>query len=80
MEIETNQYLKNIAEESLEKLQGTVESLSRIYNGKPPREIDTRIRYLLGKIASTQKLIETYEAKINEAKGVVSNTWKDCGS
>ncbi|ORY96952.1 RNA12 protein-domain-containing protein [Syncephalastrum racemosum] len=80
MEIESNTYLKKSAEQSIAKLEETILSLSHIYNGKPPREINTRITYLLGKVSSTQKLIESYETRITEAKQVVKNAWKDNSS
>lgn len=80
MEIETNNYLKKIADDTITKLEDTVGSLSRIYNGRPPKEIERRIQYLLRKIADTQKSIETYEQRIQEAKHVVASSWEDCGS
>ncbi|KAI7856021.1 RNA12 protein-domain-containing protein [Circinella umbellata] len=80
MEIETNQFLKKLAEDSIAKFEETVTSLSNIYNGRPPKEIDTRIRYLLKKIDKTQKDIELYEAKITEAKQMVITAWEDCNS
>lgn len=80
MEIETNNYLKKIADDTITKLEDTVGSLSRIYNGKPPKEIERRIKYLLKKIASNQEAIEAYEQRIQEAKRVVASSWEDCGS
>ena len=80
MEIETNQFLKKLAEGSMAKYEETVTTLSNVYNGRPPKEIDTRIRYLLKKIDKTQKDIELYEAKITEAKQMVITAWEDCNS
>ncbi|KAI8145832.1 RNA12 protein-domain-containing protein [Fennellomyces sp. T-0311] len=80
MEIETNQYLKKVAEEQMTKYEETVQSLSQIYNGKTPREINGRISYLLKKIEKTQKDIEAYEARITDAKSLVVTAWEDCTS
>ncbi|KAI9274452.1 RNA12 protein-domain-containing protein [Phascolomyces articulosus] len=80
MEIETNEYLKKLAEASIAKYEETVTSLSNIYNGRPPKEIDTRIRFLLKKIDKTQKAIEVYETRIIEAKQMVVTAWEDCTS
>ncbi|KAI9497812.1 RNA12 protein-domain-containing protein [Zychaea mexicana] len=80
MEIETNQYLKKLAEDSISKFEETVTSLSNIYNGKPPKEINNRINYLLSKIDKTQKDIETYERRITEARNMVTVAWEDCTS
>lgn len=80
MEIESNTYLKKSAEQTIAKLEDTIRSLSQVYNGKPPREINTRISYLLGKVSATQKLIESYETRITEAKQLVKSAWKDNSS
>ena len=80
MEIETNQYLKKVAEDKMVKFEDTVRSLSEVYNGKTPREISGRITYLLRKIDKTQKEIEIYEARIDEAKNLVAIAWEDCAS
>ncbi|CDH60396.1 rna12 protein [Lichtheimia corymbifera JMRC:FSU:9682] len=77
MEIESHQFLKSSTEESLAKLQDTVIQLSRVYNGKPPKEFDTRIRYLLSKIGKLQKDIETYEKSIADNKKLLVTSWED---
>lgn len=77
MEIESQQFLKSSTEESLAKLQDTVIQLSRVYNGKPPKEFDTRIRYLLSKIGKMQKDIETYEKSIADNKKLLVTSWED---
>lgn len=76
MEIETNMYLKKQAEESMAKLEDTIEKLSNINQpNRPPREVDARIRYLLTKLTSVQKSIEQYDAAIKSAKEDVSKSW-----
>lgn len=76
MEIETNMYLKKQAEESMAKLEDTIEKLSNINQpNRPPREVDARIRYLLTKLISVQKSIEQYDAAIKSAKEDVSKSW-----
>lgn len=77
MEIESQQFLKSSTEESLAKLQESVIQLSRVYNGKPPKEFDTRIRYLLSKIGKMQKDIETYEKSIADNKKLLVTSWED---
>ncbi|KAG0174792.1 mitochondrial escape protein 2 [Apophysomyces sp. BC1015] len=77
MEIETNKSLKKAAEKELAKYEDKILSLSQVYNGRPPREIDTRIRHLLTKVATYQKRVEQYEANIKNAKEAVSKAWED---
>lgn len=69
-------YLKKQAEESMAKLEDTIEKLSNISQpNRPPREVDARIRYLLTKLTSVQKSIEQYDAAIKSAKEDVSKSW-----
>ncbi|KAF7727906.1 mitochondrial escape protein 2 [Apophysomyces ossiformis] len=77
MEIETNTNLKKLAEQELAKYEEKILSLSQVYNGRPPREIDARIRQLLTKVAKCQKRLEQYEANIEYAKEVVGKDWED---
>ncbi|KAI7867395.1 RNA12 protein-domain-containing protein [Spinellus fusiger] len=77
MEIESNTQLKKISETNIAKFEETITTLSNVYGGRPPREIDTRIRSLLAKVAATQKLIEEYEAHISESKKIIEKDWKD---
>ncbi|CAO3616601.1 unnamed protein product [Cunninghamella echinulata] len=77
MEIETFTFLKKEATEKLTKIQDEILSLSQIYNGKPPREIDHRVRYLLSKVKSLQSNIEEYEKKIKHYTDIVSKSWVD---
>ncbi|KAI9322119.1 RNA12 protein-domain-containing protein [Dichotomocladium elegans] len=77
MEIESHQFLKKQNEETIAHLQETVINLSQVYNGRPPREIETRIKYLLGKIAKLQKDIEASEKHIADAQQAIIRSWKD---
>ncbi|CAO3589006.1 unnamed protein product [Absidia cylindrospora] len=77
MEIETYTYLKKVADEKLAKLQDQIVELSQIYNGRPPREIDQRIRYLLAKVKTLQTNVETYEKNIKDNMAIVSSTWTE---
>jgi hypothetical protein len=76
MEIESNTVLKKQSEADMTKLEDIIDKLSNI-NGanRPPREIETRIKFLLSKVASTQKLIEQYDANIKAAKEYISKAW-----
>jgi hypothetical protein len=80
MEIETNTYLKKVADEKLAKLQDQIIELSQVYNGRPPREIDQRIRYLLGKVKALQANVETYEKSIKENMDIISLHWTESQS
>jgi Mg2+ and Co2+ transporter CorA len=80
MEIETNTYLKKVADEKLAKLQDQIIELSQVYNGRPPREIDQRIRYLLGKVKTLQANVETYEKSIKENMDIISLHWTESQS
>ncbi|KAI8081771.1 RNA12 protein-domain-containing protein [Halteromyces radiatus] len=80
MEIETHTYLKKTAEDKLTKLQQQIIELSQVYNGKPPREIDQRIRYLLTKVKTLQAKIEDCEKSIKENMTIVTTTWSDTQS
>ncbi|KAI8390823.1 RNA12 protein-domain-containing protein [Radiomyces spectabilis] len=77
MEIETNQQLKKTAEDSIAKFEDTIEHLSKIYNGRPPQEIDQRIKFLLQKVKTTQKQLEGYEKAIANGKEIISKAWQD---
>lgn len=60
------------------KLEDNIEKLTNINHGnRPPKEIETRIKFLLGKVASTQKLIEEYDANIKAAKEYISKSWDE---
>lgn len=78
LEIESNMSLKKQAEESISKLENTIEKLFNINQpNKPPREIQERIHYLLTKLSSLQKSIEQYDEAIKDAKISVSKDWKE---
>ncbi|KAI9027400.1 RNA12 protein-domain-containing protein [Phycomyces nitens] len=77
MDIEYNTQLRKIAEANIAKYEDNIIALSNVYYGRPPREINDRIRALLAKVAKTQKLIEEYEANISEAKKIISKDWQD---
>lgn len=70
--------LKKQSEESIAKLEDTIEKLSNINQpSRPPREIEARIRYLLTKVDSLQKSIEENDIAIKKAKEIVSEGWTD---
>lgn len=76
MEVESNMALKKQSEADMTKLEDIINRLSNISQGsRPPREIENRIKYLLTKVASVQKLIEEYDANIKAAKEMISNAW-----
>ncbi|KAG1501423.1 hypothetical protein G6F47_003208 [Rhizopus delemar] len=78
LEIESNMSLKKQAEESISKLENTIEKLFNINQpNKPPREIQERIHYLLTKLSSLQQSIEQYDEAIKDAKISVSKDWKE---
>lgn len=76
MEVETNMALKKKSEADIAKLE---DNINKLYNStspnKPPREIETRIKFLLTKLSSVEKLIEEYDSNIKTAKEVISNAW-----
>lgn len=76
MEVESNMTLKKQSETDMAKLENTIDKLTNI-NGtnRPPKEIETRIRFLLTKVTKIQKLIEDYDQKITVAKEVISTSW-----
>jgi hypothetical protein len=76
MEVESNTVLKKQSETDMAKLEDIISKLTNINNGnRPPREIENRIKFLLTKVASTQKLIEEYDANIKAAKELISKAW-----
>jgi hypothetical protein len=76
MEVQSNIFLKKQAEAEMLKLENTIDKLTNINkSGKPPREIDTRIRFLLTKVVSVEKTIEEYDANIKAAKEAISKGW-----
>lgn len=78
MEVETNNVLKKQSEEEINKLENQIEKLTHMYlPNKPPKEIDTRIRFLLNKVVSVQKAIEQYDANIKAAKETISKAWTE---
>lgn len=77
MEIETYTYMKKEATAKLAKIQDEIISLSQVYNGKPPSEINHRIKFLLAKVKSLQAKIEEYEKNIKLNTDIVSKNWKD---
>ncbi|KAI8066496.1 RNA12 protein-domain-containing protein [Gongronella butleri] len=75
MEIESATGMKKIMDDKLAKLQQQVIDLSQTYGGKPPKEIDTRIRYLLGKIKALQTKVDGYEKTIKDNKALIVKFW-----
>ncbi|KAK4512205.1 uncharacterized protein ATC70_013448 [Mucor velutinosus] len=78
MEVESNMALKKQSEADIAKLEDNINKLTNINApNRPPKEIETRIKFLLTKVASIQKLIEEYDNKIKAAKEVISKSWVD---
>ncbi|KAI9348343.1 RNA12 protein-domain-containing protein [Pilaira anomala] len=76
MEVESNMLLKKQSETDMAKLENNIEKLTNINaTSRPPKEIENRIRFLLNKVDSVQKLIEDYDQKIKVAKEVISTAW-----
>lgn len=74
MEVESNMFLKKQSETDMAKLENNIEKLTNVIS-RPPKEIETRLRFLLKKLDSVQKLIEDYDQKIKVAKEVISTAW-----
>ncbi|EPB90204.1 hypothetical protein HMPREF1544_02888 [Mucor circinelloides 1006PhL] len=78
MEVESNTALKKQSEADIAKLEDNINRLTSINApNRPPKEIETRVKFLLTKVASIQKLIEEYDGKIKAAKEVISKSWVD---
>ncbi|OAD00271.1 hypothetical protein MUCCIDRAFT_44126, partial [Mucor lusitanicus CBS 277.49] len=78
MEVESNMALKKQSEADIAKLEDNISKLTSISApNRPPKEIETRVKFLLTKVASIQKLIEEYDGKIKAAKEVISKSWVD---
>lgn len=78
MEVETNMALKKQSETDIAKLEDNINKLTNINApNRPPKEIETRIKFLLTKAASIQKLIEEYDNNIKAGKDVISKAWVD---
>ncbi|KAL9553734.1 hypothetical protein MBANPS3_003159 [Mucor bainieri] len=78
MEVESNMALKKQSEADIAKLEDNISKLTLISApSRPPKEIETRVKFLLTKVASIQKLIEDYDSKIKAAKEVISKSWVD---
>lgn len=78
MEVETNMALKKQSEADIAKLEDNINKLTNINApNRPPKEIETRIKFLLTKVASIQKLIEEYDNNIKASKDVISKAWVD---
>lgn len=79
MEVESNTVLKKQSEAEITKLEDQIEKLMHIYQpNKPPKEIETRVRFLLNKVVAVQKQIEQYDANIKSAKEIISTNWVEC--
>ncbi|KAI8641214.1 RNA12 protein-domain-containing protein [Parasitella parasitica] len=78
MEVETNMALKKQSEADIAKLEDNINKLTNINSpNRPPKEIEARIKFLLAKVASIQKLIEEYDNNIKTGKDVISKAWVD---
>ncbi|KAL7311152.1 mitochondrial escape protein 2 [Mucor circinelloides] len=78
MEVESNMALKKQSEADIAKLEDNINKLTSINApNRPPKEIEARVKFLLTKVASIQKLIEEYDGKIKAAKEVISKSWVD---
>ncbi|GAN06144.1 exonuclease [Mucor ambiguus] len=78
MEVESNMALKKQSEADIAKLEDNINKLTNINApNRPPKEIETRVKFLLTKVASIQKLIEEYDGKIKAAKDMISKSWVD---
>lgn len=70
--------LKKQSEADIAKLEDNINKLTSINApNRPPKEIEARVKFLLTKVASIQKLIEEYDGKIKAAKEVISKSWVD---
>jgi hypothetical protein len=78
MEVETNMALKKKSEEDIAKLEDNINKLyASTAPNRPPREIEARIKFLLSKLSSVEKLIEEYDHNIKSAKETISKNWVD---
>jgi hypothetical protein len=77
MDLQSYNFLIAATKEDIKSYEEEMSKLSAPFSGRPPREVENRIRYLLQKLADGQKSIETYEAQVKIAKDTISKQWID---
>ncbi|ORX62891.1 hypothetical protein DM01DRAFT_1330999 [Hesseltinella vesiculosa] len=75
MEIESATAMKKIMDEKLAKIEQQIIELSNVYGGRPPKEIDQHIRYLLTKVKVLNAKVEGYDKTIKDNKALVVKYW-----
>jgi predicted RNase H-like nuclease (RuvC/YqgF family) len=75
MDLQSYNYLITVTKDEIKSYEEEIDKLSAPFSGRAPREIESRIRYLLKKLADGQKAIETYEAEVKKSKDIISKSW-----
>lgn len=75
MDLQSYNYLITATKDDIKSYEEEIDKLSKPFSGRAPREVETRIRYLLKKLADGQKAIESYEAEVKKSKDIISNSW-----
>ncbi|CAO3696072.1 unnamed protein product [Umbelopsis ramanniana] len=77
MDLQSYNFLITATKEDIKSYEEEINKLSAPFSGRPPREVESRIRYLLQKLADGQKAIEGYENQVKIAKDTISKQWSD---
>lgn len=77
MDLQSYNFLISATKEDIKSYEEEINKLSAPFSGRPPREVENRIRYLLQKLADGQKAIEGYENQVKIAKDTISKQWSD---
>lgn len=75
MDLQSYNFLISATKDDIKGYEEEINNLSTPFSGRPPREVEGRIQYLLKKLADGQKAIEGYEAEVKKAKDIISNQW-----
>lgn len=75
MDLQSYNFLISAAKDEIKGFEEEINNLSAPFGGRPPREVEGRLRHLLKKLADNQKAIESYEAEVKKAKDIISNQW-----
>ncbi|RUP43989.1 RNA12 protein-domain-containing protein [Jimgerdemannia flammicorona] len=72
MKLQSYQYLSMLETVKIRDYENELRDLSMMYNGKPPRETDTRQKFLLQSLQTCQKKVDVYENEVSRCKELIA--------
>lgn len=75
MQLQSYNFLISATKDEMKAYEEEINNLSSPFSGRPPREVESRIRYLLKKLADGQMAIEGYDAEVKKSKEFISKFW-----